>query len=283
MARIRRAARAGTFYEATEPALRAQIEWCFRHPQGPGEVPAVDPAGPRRLAGLVVPHAGYAYSGPVAAHAYAALAADGAPDLAVLVGPNHYGLGPTVAVSLAEGWQTPLGVVAGDYAVAQAIVAGLPGAAASELAHEQEHSLEVQLPFLQYLYGDSLRLVAIAVSRLDRAAAEALGRAIATALAGRNAVVIATSDLSHYESQRVAEAKDGRALEAILAGDRALLMRLAGSDVSMCGAGPVVAALTAASRLEKAGVELLKYATSGDVAGDSRQVVGYAALALGRS
>ena len=283
MATVRRAARAGSFYEATATGLRAQIEWAFCHPQGPGRLPAVDPAGPRRLAGLVVPHAGYAYSGPVAAYAYAALAADGAPDLAVLVGPNHYGLGPAVSVSLAEGWQTPLGVVACDRAVVEAIVACLPGPATGELAHEREHSLEVQLPFLQYLYGDALSLVAIAVGHLALEEAEGLGRAIATALAGRNAVVIASSDLSHYESQRTAQTKDRRALDAILAGDDARLLQLAATEMSLCGAGPVVAALTATRQLGAEGRQLLKYATSGDVAGDMRQVVGYAALSLGRA
>ena len=282
MVTVRTAARAGVFYEGTPTALRAQIEWAFLHPQGPGRLPAVDPGGPRRLVGLVVPHAGYIYSGPVAAHAYAALAADGAPDLVVIIGPNHYGLGPMVAVSQVRAWETPLGSMTVEREVAQAIVDALPWPAIGETAHEREHSLEVQLPFLQYLYGDRVRLVAIAVGHLPLSAAELLGRAIATAVSGRDAVVVASTDLSHYESQRSALAKDRLALAAIAEGDCARLLQLAGTEVSMCGAGPVAAMLTAGRELGAKTVRLLKHATSGDVAGDMRQVVGYAALAFAR-
>ncbi|MHB1132725.1 MAG: AmmeMemoRadiSam system protein B [Chloroflexota bacterium] len=281
MGAIRDAAVAGSFYAAAPAALRAQVEAAFLHRHGPGHLPEVAAEGPRRLAGIVVPHAGFVYSGPIAAHAYAALAADGAPEVAVLVGPNHWGLGPAVSVSLAVAWRTPLGAAPVAREVAEAVLAELPDAAPSEAAHEREHSLEVQLPFLQYLYGERLSVVPIAMGDQRPAMAEALGRALAAALAGRNAVIVASTDLSHYESQRAAEAQDRLVLDAILAADTARLLSLAPHQVSACGPGPVVAALLAARALGAERVHLLKYATSGDVSGDTSRVVGYAALTVG--
>ena len=283
MEAIRGAAVAGSFYAGSAPGLRAQVEAAFLHPQGPGALPRVDPHGPRRLAGLVVPHAGLAYSGPVAAHAYAALAADGQPDTAVIIGPNHAGLGPAVAVSLAAAWRTPLGEVPVARDLAEALLAGLAAAAPSEVAHEREHSLEVQLPFLQYLYGAAVAVVPVVMSDQRPAVAQALGEALAAALTGRNAVIIASTDLNHYESQSAALVKDQLVLDAVLSGDTARLLELAPYQVTACGPGPVAAALTAARLLGADRVALLKHATSGDVSGDTRSVVGYAALTLGRA
>ncbi|MCL5111183.1 MAG: AmmeMemoRadiSam system protein B [Chloroflexi bacterium] len=282
MAAVREPAVAGSFYASAPAALRSQLERAFLSPLGPGRLPTVASDGPRRLAGLVVPHAGYAYSGPVAAHAYAALAADGVPEVVVLVGPNHYGLGPAVAVSGAAAWRTPLGTLAVDSDLAAAILAALPAQGTADFAHEREHSLEVQLPFLQYLYGDAVRIVPITMSEQSPAVAASLGRALGRTLAGRNAVVIASTDLSHYESQSSAEAKDRLVLKAILESDTDRLLSLAPYRVTACGPGPVAAALLAARELGALRVDLLKYATSGDVSGDTGSVVGYAALALSR-
>lgn len=282
MVQVREAAVAGTFYAGTADALRRQLEALFRHPLGPGSVPEVAPAGPRQIVGLVCPHAGYIYSGPVAAHAYSALAKDGRPEVVVLLGPNHHGLGPRVAVSTAEAWRTPFGALPVARVVAEALVAALPWSAEGEVAHQREHSLEVQLPFLQFLYGDSVPVVPVAVKEQSLAVAQTLGQALARALAGRDAVIIASSDLSHYEPQPVAQANDRFAIEAVLARDPGRVIEVAMSRTTMCGPGPVAATLYATRALGAVKAELLKYATSGDAAGDMRQVVGYAALAIFR-
>ncbi len=273
---------AGTFYPSHAGALREQLTAAYCHPLGPGQVPAVNPAGERRIVALVVPHAGYVYSGPVAAHAYAALAADGVPEVAVIVGPNHYGYGPDVAISTADGWQTPLGTLPIARDVAQALAAALPWPTQGETAHTREHSLEVQLPFLQGLYGDAVAIVPIALADQTLAVAETLGRALATVLAGRNAVIIASTDLTHYEPHAVAVAQDRSALDAMreLAAER--LLAMAFRRASICGPGAVAATLIACRALGAEQAVVLKYATSGDVAGDYRQVVGYAALAFRR-
>jgi len=279
---VRRAAVAGAFYAGAPAELRAQIEAAFRHPVGPGRLPEVDPAGPRQVVGLVAPHAGYVYSGPVAAHAYAALAADGRPEVAVILGPSHYGLGTVVSVSPADGWETPLGMVAVDRALADAIATALPWPAVSAAAHELEHSIEVQLPFLQYLYGDGLRIVPIAMTEQSLAVASTLGLALGRALAGRNAVVIASTDLTHYEPQSSAIQKDDLALAAMVDFSAARLFEIAPRYASVCGPGPVAAALLACRELGAKHAAVLQHATSGDVAGDKRRVVGYAALAISR-
>lgn len=273
---------AGTFYPSHPGALREQLAAAYRHPLGPGEVPSVNPAGERRIVALVVPHAGYVYSGPVAAHAYAALAADGTPEVAVIVGPNHHGLGPGVAISTVDGWQTPLGTLPVARDVAQALQAALPWPTQGEIAHVREHSLEVQLPFLQGLYGDAVAIVPISIAEQTLEVAETLGRALAAVLAGRNAVIIASSDLTHYEPQAVAVAQDRAALDAMRSLDAARLLEMAFRSASICGPGPVAATLIACRALGASQPEVLKYATSGDVAGDFRQVVGYAALAFRR-
>lgn len=280
MVGTREPAVAGSFYGATAAQVRDQIEACFQHPLGPGAIPQVVEKRERRIAGLVVPHAGYVYSGPVAAHAYAALAADGRPEVAVIIGPDHRGLGPAATISEAEAWRTPLGLVQVDRALADAIAAELPWPTRDEVAHRYEHSLEVQLPFLQYLYGAAVPIVPIVMAEQSAEVAEALGKAIASALAGRRGVIIASTDLSHYETQAAALALDEVALAAIRERRPRDLVRVAEQGVSMCGPGPTAALLVACEEMGARTVTLLKHATSGDVAGDMRQVVGYAALTV---
>lgn len=282
MVSLRYPAFAGTFYAGDPDQLRRQIETCFRHPLGPGLPPPVPAEPARRLAGLVTPHAGYVYSGPVAAHAYAALGGDGRPDVVVLIGPNHYGLGPPVAVSPADYWLTPLGALAVDREVARATVAALPEGSESEVGHYREHSLEVQLPFLQYLYGEAIRIVPISVGFHNLASAELLGRAVAAAVAGRDAVIVASTDLTHYQPHEVAMANDRKVLAAMGRMDAAGLLRLAPREVSMCGPAPVAAALVACRALGADEVSLLKHATSGEVTGDLNEVVAYASLSIAR-
>ena len=280
---VRRPAVAGAFYAATENKLRGQIEWCFRHPIGPGEVPAVGASSTREIVGLISPHAGYAYSGPIAAHCFSALAADGKPDVVVMIGPNHRGMGADVAVGHAAAWQTPLGETALDIETASAIVSATRFTQLDEIAHAMEHSLEVQLPFLQFLFGTGFKIVPIVVAAQEQFVSVELGRSIASVLAGANAVVIASTDLSHYELQHVANRKDRIAIERMVQMDTEDLLEVIWRQgISMCGPGPVVAAITACKLMGANHARLLRYATSGDVSGDFGHVVGYASVKVER-
>lgn len=279
MRKVRRPAVAGYFYEADHETLRARIEHCFLSKLGPGRLPSVAEDGPRRIKGLVVPHAGYMYSGPVAAYAYLALAEDGVPDTVVIIGPNHTGLGAGISIMVEGSWRTPLGDVEIDSELAKAVQQRSELIAVDEEAHLNEHSIEVQLPFLAYLYGKRVRFVPICMMIQAYEACVDVGRAVASASRGRNVVVVASSDFTHYESQASAEAKDKLAIERIERLDpKGLLDVVESRGISMCGPGPVAAMLIAASQLGAASAKLLKYATSGDVTRDYSSVVGYSSI-----
>ncbi len=276
---VRQPTVAGTFYAATAEGLVDQIEWSYRHRLGPGEVPEVDASGPREIIALVAPHAGYMASGPVAAHAYGALARDGVVDTAVIVGPNHTGYGAAVSVWTSGSWTTPLGDARVDEQAAQQLVGG--SIRAGESAHIYEHSVEVQVPWLQHLYGQDIRIVPVAMLAQDADSARELGHAI-SALEG-NVVLIASTDFTHYEPQEHAARKDTDVIEAIQKLDHAeMYRRLEKQHSSMCGYGTVGAILHAASLRGATRTELLQYGTSGDVIGDYSRVVGYASITFRR-
>jgi len=262
---------AGQFYNGTSDGLMRQVEGCFLHRLGPGERPKKG-AG-ERVHGGVAPHAGFMYSGPVAAHLYYTIASGGVPGTFVVIGPNHSGYGEDVALST-EDFQTPMGVVRRDQAVGDKIAKA--GIARDDVAHNFEHSLEVQLPFIQYIAPEA-RFVAICMRDQSHKSAEKLGLAIREAIAGTDAMVIASTDFSHYVPPEVAKKNDSMAIEAILKHDAKLLEDTVRKNrISMCGYGPVMAMLEATKPKSS---KLLKYATSGDVS-PMREVVGYAALAL---
>jgi AmmeMemoRadiSam system protein B len=168
-----------------------------------------------------------------------------------------------------------------DVAAGEAIISAGHWAKWDDLAHSMEHSLEVQVPFLQYIYGSEFRIVPIAMLRQESEVARDLGLAIAAALKGKDGLVIASSDFSHYESQASAGRKDRMALDAILSLDPARLEATVNShNISMCGSGPVMSMITACKELGAKKASLLKYATSGDITGDYSQVVGYASVAI---
>ena len=275
-------AAAGTFYPADPARLRSTIEWCYEHRFGPGRVP---PPPTRRLggwAGFVVPHAGYAYSGPFAAHAYARAAALGRPDVAVIVGPNHSGLGAPLALSPWPAWETPLGAVPVDTGLGEDLARRIPGLRPDSAAHRGEHSLEVQLPFLVHAFGPELPIVPISLAAQDIDTARVLGEAIAAALGARSALVIASSDLSHYLTDEEARHRDVAAIDAFRSFDPVVVDAASASgEASLCGIGAVMALLCAARRLGVRGAEILAYGTSGDTSGDRSWVVGYMAAQVG--
>jgi AmmeMemoRadiSam system protein B len=276
---IRSPAVAGYFYPAGVRELRELIGWCFDHPLGPGPMERNVPQVPPRA--VVSPHAGYRYCGPIAAHAYRALQAATAPDLVVVVGPNHHQVGARTAVPQCQAWRTPLGPAAIDLAAAAALRAACSFVVADDSAHAREHSIEVQVPFLQHVLGRDCRLLPVVVCEQDLATSLALGMAIAEVARTRNVVIVASSDFSHYESHEVATKNDRWALRAIEELDAEGLMRaITQHRITMCGPGPVIAAIAASRALGAQKGRTLRYATSGETGGDYDRVVGYAAVEI---
>jgi Predicted dioxygenase len=230
--------------------------------------------------GLICPHAGYLYSGPVAAHSFYNLALDGKPDTVVLLGPNHTGYGSALALMREGTWQTPLGNVEIDTALADAIRAETNVLDVDDVAHKYEHSLEVQLPFLQYLYGNAFKIVPIAFLMQDYESAVEIGRALTEALDGTNSVVIASSDMTHYEPAKAAKAKDEAALKQVLElNAKGFYDTVEDKNITACGYAPITSLITYAAGIN-AKAELLAYHNSGDVTGDDSAVVGYAAVSF---
>jgi len=266
------------FYAGTAKELEEQIEWCYKHELGPGVIPRVNSKGLREIVAIVAPHAGYDYSGPVAAHAYKELADDGIFDTAVILSPNHTGYGYPVSLWAGAGWNTPLGEVEINEKLAQRLLGGV--IKADETAHIYEHSIEVQLPWLQHLYK-KVKIVPITMLAQDIETARTVGRAISQA--DENLVIIASTDFTHYEPHSVAMEKDGSVIEAIVGLDEEeLYKRCEGLNCTMCGYGPVASAIVAAKEMKAQRASLLKYATSGDTSGDFSRVVGYSSIVIKR-
>lgn len=262
---------AGMFYEGTAPRLRAQVEACF--------AASPPPSTKETFIGAVVPHAGLMYSGHVAAAFYAT--AD-LPLRLIILCPNHTGAGHYAAVSRAEAWRTPLGDVPVDAELARALMKAAPHLRHDDDAHAREHSLEVQLPFLQYLLG-SFSFVPVCLGAPRYELCEEVGNAIADVVAASSERigVLASSDLNHYEDQKTTLRKDQMAIDAVVDRDPENLWHVVEeSDISMCGYIPVTTMLIAANALGATRAKLLKHATSGDVSGDYERVVGYASLAV---
>jgi AmmeMemoRadiSam system protein B len=275
---------AGSWYAGTPSSLRRQIEDLFTHRLGPGSIPQTVKEGPRNIVGLVVPHAGYMASGPVAAHAYYSLAKDGKPDVIVIFGPNHTGRGSALSIMNEGFWRTPLGDVEIDTETANKILSASRIVDVDDRAHAYEHSIELQLPFLQYLYGSEFKFVPICFMMQDLMSSREVGKAVAAALKDKNGLVIASSDMTHYEPQERAEKKDKMAIDAALKMDeKQYYNTVEAYGITTCGYGPVIAAITAAKELDAKKAQLLCYKTSGDVLGDRSAVVGYASIAFTRS
>jgi MEMO1 family protein len=262
---------AGSFYEASPERLRAQVDACF----------AVNPEGEQKqpFVGAVVPHAGLMYSGHVAASFYAL--AD-LPKRFIILCPNHTGMGHFAAINREGEWRTPLGTLPVDTQLADALMAESRLLGDDWKAHAREHSLEVQLPFLQQRVG-KFTFVPICLAAPRYAFCEEIGAAIADVVTvlGEPIGILASSDLNHYENQQVTLQKDQRAIDQVLALDPQSLWRVVDEeDISMCGFIPTTTMLIAAKKLGATNARLLKHATSGDINGDYSHVVGYAAILI---
>ncbi len=261
---------AGQFYSASKEALEREV----RALVGPK-------ADKEDAIGVVSPHAGYAYSGPVAASVLSAIRPR---KIYVILGPNHTGLGETFGLDESDSWKTPLGEVRIDRELANAIQRNCKYIKSDSLSHAHEHSIEVQLPFLQFLQHD-FKIVPIAVSCADLNAYVEAGKAIAGAIKGLKAAddvtVIASSDMTHYEPQEEARKKDLIAIGAILELDEAKLIRKVSElGITMCGYAPAAIMIAAAKELGARNARVVKYQTSGDVTGDRSSVVGYAGIII---
>ncbi|MFO7792198.1 MAG: AmmeMemoRadiSam system protein B [Candidatus Saliniplasma sp.] len=269
---VRKPAVAGQFYPGSEKALRKKIEECFLHDLGPGKIPENE-GKLHNIKGVVVPHAGYEYSGPVAAHAYKEVYEDGKPDLFIVMGPNHRGMGASVSVT-DQDYKTPLGTAKVDKKVVKELIGGV--IESNNTAHMNEHSLEVQLPFLQYLWDD-IKMVPLSFNIQDYRVAKEVGGKIKEIVKGRETVIVASTDFSHYVLQETAKKKDKMAIDRIINNDpKGLFETVQKENISMCGYGPVIAMMIGSGGSQG---NLLKYATSGDIMA-MKEVVGYASLAF---
>jgi len=275
----RRPAVAGMFYEGSKNALIKQIEECFLSRHGPGSLP-IGELGEERPPALISPHAGYMYSGPVAAHGFLALTRFRKPDSVIIFGPNHYGVGTIVSIYPEGYWRTPLGDVPIDKKLADEIAASSDLFYVDEESHAREHSIEVQIPFLQYIYRE-FSFVPICILDQSKDVCTSIGAAVAKVVEGDNVLMIASTDFNHYEPHETTVSKDRLALEKIKAFDvDGMYEAIEKYDVSMCGYGAVAALLTAAKKLNASNVRVLKHATSGDTGGDYSSVVGYASCLI---
>jgi len=265
---IRNPVVAGQFYPESASQLKAMIEQLVD-----------EKAAKEEVIGLVSPHAGYIYSGPVAGKVISRIKFK---DTFVIIGPSHTGRGEPLSIMTEGTWKTPLGEVEIDSELAEQILATSSHLTEDYRAHQYEHSIEVQLPLLQYFKSD-IKLVPIVLAYSTGAIYKEIGREIARAIKELNkgVVIIASSDMTHYEPQESAQRKDNHAIEAMLDLDEdELLRRVDKLNISMCGCAPVASLISAAKQLGATAAELVRYQTSGDTTGDYSSVVGYAGIII---
>lgn len=263
---VRSPAVAGQFYPGREAALRQMLTDL----SSPAEKP-------KTALGIMSPHAGYVYSGAVAGKT---LSATAITDEVVILGPNHHGFGHPAAVFDKGSWATPLGETLIAENLTALILKHCPMTASDPVAHRAEHSLEVQLPFLQAL-SPEVRIAPICISHLPLDALLQMGKGLAAAIEAteKNVLIISSSDMTHFEAGDVARRKDFLAIEKVLALDPEGLYETVRSNcISMCGVIPTVVMLQAVICLGATGAELVAYSNSGDVTGDQSDVVGYAGV-----
>ena len=270
---------AGVFYPSAADELNQLIELSFKERRfGPGDLPPSKELSRRRIYGIISPHAGYIYSGAVAANGYYETSSMNF-DRVVIIGPNHYGIGTGLATVRDGIWETPLGQVEIDTELVSRISENSGILDFDDLAHSRDHCLEVQLPFLQYIKKNQFKLVPIIMIMQDKVTASEIGESIADSTRALNALLIASSDFTHYEPNSEAHRKDRELIEAILSLDISIFYTtLERLNVSACGYGAIASIMTAAKALGATKGELLRYATSGDIVGDTNNVVGYASI-----
>jgi len=296
--KVRRASAWG-FHPFNGDSERREIEWCFTSKHGVGKLPKVSGHGERRIVGAVAPHAGLTYSGPIASYAYHQIATDGNPETFVIIGVNHRGF-PGFAIMLEGVWRMPLGDVEVDSDLAKTIIRNSEFIDANPEAHEHEHSIEVQLPFLQYIYNNKFKIVPITVGYSDYVMCENVGKAIAKAVKDKqkDAIVIGSTDFIHYgpnygyapvgmrpfeKALKWMNETDKSIIDIILKLDAEKLVNFVQEEgYTMCGPFSVATTIIATKELGAKEANLLKYSTSYDTSGSKDLIVGYGAIIIMR-
>lgn len=273
---IRTPAVAGMFYPKTQQELRSTIRDCFLHSFGPGKLPPLSDS--KNIIGVICPHAGYMYSGPIAAYSYYAISSL-KPDLVVIIGPNHWGIGCNIA-SMKDGlWRTPLGDVEVDTDAAVEINKVTKNIELDFFSHTRDHSLEVQIPMLQEIYFHKFKILPIILIDQSYNATIEIGMSVSKIAKNKKTVIIGSSDFTHYEENEFAHKQDKSLIEPILEMDvNEFYNILQKNQISACGYGAIASTMIACKELGATRGTLEKYATSGDVTGERNSVVGYASI-----
>ncbi len=271
---------AGSFYPRKKDELLTALQDCFNNMLGPGSIPSLIKGGNKNIFGLICAHAGYYYSGTAVAHSFAHLNGEDNYDAVVILGLNHRLAGHPIAVSGDDYWQTPLGNVRTAYEITTKLVAMTDKVTCDNRAHLNEHSIEVQVPFIQYIMPD-VPILPISIGDAKITDLQELGIALAKLSAQYRILFIASTDFTHYESQKDAIKKDTLAMEQIIAIDAdGLLATVRKHGISMCGVLPTYVLLYAARIVGVNTAKVVHYHTSGNISGDLNRVVGYGSMVL---
>ena len=272
---VRTPAVAGMFYPKSSDELKSSIKNCFLHKYGPRKLPPS--LEDKKIFGAICPHAGYEYSGPIAANSYYAISSQ-RPELVIIIGPNHWGIGQDIATM--EGvWQTPLGDVEIDSQYVIEINKICKMIEIDSFSHTRDHCLEVQIPFLQEIFSHKFKILPLILIDQNYSATREIGKAIAKIAKIKNTMIIGSSDFTHYEPNDFAYAQDKSLIEAIINLDVDKFYNiLQEKQISACGYGAIASTMIACKEMGASKGILNKYATSGDMTGDKSSVVGYASI-----
>ncbi len=273
---MRTPAVAGMFYPGETNKLKKSIHDSFLHPFGPGILPPIETS--QKIFGVICPHAGYMYSGPIACHSYYSISSSYA-DLYIIIGPNHWGIGCGIATMKDCTWETPLGTVEVDSEAADEISKLSKIIEVDFFSHTKEHSLEVQIPIIQETFSNKLKILPIALINQNQDTAIEVGKTIAKISQKKKTMIIGSSDFTHYEQNDFAHKQDQALIEPILKMDvDDFYDILHKKQVTACGYGAIASTMISCKELGATKGTLLKYATSGDITGDKSSVVGYGSI-----
>ena len=273
---VRTPAVAGMFYPKTNQELKSSVRNCFLHKYGPGKLPPS--SHDKKIVGVICPHAGYEYSGPIAANSYYAISSQ-RPDLVIIIGPNHWGIGRNIATMKEGIWRTPLGDIEVDTESAIEINKISKMIELDSFSHTRDHCLEVQLPMLQEIFSHKFKILPLILIDQSHKAAAEIGKAIARMAKIKKTLIIGSSDFTHYEPNDFAHEQDKALIDTII--DLNLdtfYSTLKEKQVSACGYGAIASTMIACKELGAVKGNLIKYATSGDITGNKSSVVGYASI-----
>lgn len=272
---IRNPVVSGQFYPDKKDELENMIKSCFDHKYGSG---ALSKDQDKKVYGVICPHAGYMYSGPTASHSFSSISSQN-PELAIIVGPNHFGIGEDAAAMNDAKWETPLGLAEVDSESSKKVVQKSKIVTIDNYSHSRDHSLEVQVPMLQYILESDFRILPIILLSQSKDTAIDVGNSISEIAKETNSIIIGSSDFTHYEENSFAYSQDKALIEPILEMDvDRFYSVLKERQVTACGFGAIASTMVACKNLGATRGELLSYSTSGDISGDKSSVVGYAAI-----